>query len=422
MARGPRVVQFSPQTWAGLLRRDLRGRPYPDLANALIALRLDVAMADVLAFDEMRQMAILRTVPPTAPRAKAVAPGLPRQLTDDDVARIQEWLQSLDLPRIGREIIGQAAHVRAREARFHPVRDYLDSRQWDGTGRLNDFLPRYFGADGSADYLTAIGPMFLISMVARIMEPGCKCDYMLILEGPQGSEKSKACAILAGDYFSDDLPDIHNKDSKQHLRGKWLIEISELAAFRRAESEPLKAYLSRQVERYRAPYGHEPIAEPRQCVFVGSVNPKGGYLKDETGGRRFWPVKVRRVDAVALARDRDQLFAEAVERYRMGEHWWPDPAIEQLLIAPEQLARFEPDVWEHPVKEFLIGKARATILEICVGALGYTKSGSMFFAPGGTPINRISSVDTIRIASILTGLSWEPKRDMHERWWQPMTR
>jgi predicted P-loop ATPase len=405
-----------------MLRADPRGRVYPDLANVLIALRLDPDIADCFGFDEMRQTALLMNRPPSAPRSRPVAPELPRPLTDDDVARVQEWLQSLELPRIGREIVGQAVHVRAREFRFHPVKDYLEELVWDGTERLSDWLTTCMGAEGPPEYLRIIGRMFLISMVARIYRPGCKCDYMLILEGPQGIEKSRACSILAGDYFSDDLPDIHNKDSKQHLRGKWLIEVSELATFKRAESEALKAYLSRQVERYRAPYGHEPIEEPRQCVFIGSVNPKGGYLKDETGARRFWPIKVTRVDTAKLAEWRDQLFAEAVERFNFGEQWWPDPEVERLIIAPEQLARFEPDIWEQPIREFLLGKTRSTVLEICVGCLGYTKSGTMFFSPGGTPINRIGAVDAGRIANVLTAMGWEPKRNEHERWWQPLTR
>jgi hypothetical protein len=408
--------------WCSLLRADNRHRVYPDLANVLIGLRLDPDIKDCFAFDEMRQAALLMERTPSAPRSRPPALGWPRQLTDDDIGRVQEWLQSLGLPRIGREIVAQAVHMRAREASFHPIRDYLDNLVWDGEPRLSEFLPRYFGAEGILEYLRAIGRMFLISMVARVYQPGVKCDYMLILEGPQGNEKSKACNILAGDYFSDDLPDIHNKDSKQHLRGKWLIEVSELATFKRAASEALKAYLTRQVERYRAPYGREPIEEPRQCVFVGSINPKGGYLKDETGARRFWPAKVTNVDVDALAQDRDQLFAEAVERYHSGEHWWPDREFERQIIAPEQLARFEPDVWEQPIKNFLLDKSKTTVLEICIGALGYTMAGSVFLSPNGTPINRIGAVDQGRIANVLTALAWEPQRNNQERWWQPVTR
>jgi predicted P-loop ATPase len=245
----------------------------------------------------------------------------------------------------------------------------------------------------------------LISMIARIFEPGCKADHMVVLEGSQGTLKSTACSILGGDFFSDNLPDVSaGKDVSQHLRGKWLIEVSEMHAMGRAETTLLKAFITRQVERYRPSFGRKEVIEQRQCVFIGTTN-RDTYLKDETGGRRFWPVKTGKINIDALARDRDQLFAEAVRCYDRGLQWWPDKDFERQHIAPEQAARYEADVWQDNIAEYLKTNSKVTIGQVAREALHIE-----------TP--RIGRAEQNRISAALEHLGWRRERPAGQTDWQ----
>ena len=254
---------------------------------------------------------------------------------------------------------------------------------------------------GSRDYMRAaatpytstIGRLFLTAAVARIYKPGCKADYVLVLEGEQGVGKSSACEALGAPWYSDSLPDVtRDKEAAQHLRGKWLIEISELSALGRAEAEAMKSFISRPVERYRPAYGHAEVIEPRQCVFIGTTN-RTAYLRDDTGGRRFWPVKVGPVDVDRLAVDRDQLFAEALIAYRKGETWWPSAEFERDHIRIEQEARREVDAWQEPIAAWLGGRDQAMVGVIARLALNIETQ-------------RIGTADARRITAVLQALGW----------------
>jgi predicted P-loop ATPase len=254
--------------------------------------------------------------------------------------------------------------LEARSHPFHPVRDYLNELQWDGTSRLSRFLIDYCGAvaDGenlnerkdASEYLEAVTRAFFIAAVARIYKPGCKADCMLILEGPQGALKSRLLRMLAvrDEWFTDSLPhDLASKDARAHLAGRWIVEMGEIAQFRRSEIETVKSFLSCQFDRYRPAYGRSDISVPRQCLFVGSTNATT-YLHDPTGNRRFWPVKVGTIRLSEVGTVIDQLWAEAVEAYHAGESWWLSPKLERLA-AREQQGRLELDPWHDQIADFV---------------------------------------------------------------------
>jgi predicted P-loop ATPase len=385
-----------------------KGQVLSILANVMMALREDPVWDGVLAYDEMHAMVLLNKPVPRFEQRPA-ATGYPRPLHDADVTEIQEWFQIAGLHNVGRDVTHQAVDFRARECGFHPVRDYLTGLTWDGVERLERWLHNYLGVENTP-YAQGIGRMFLVSAVARILRPGCKVDYMLVLEGPQNARKSITCSVLGGEWFSDNMPEnVASKDAAQHLRGKWVIEFAEMHALSKSETTALKAFITRTTERYRPSYGRCEVHEPRQCVFIGTTN-KAQYLRDETGGRRFWPVKVavtRPIDTDGLAEIRDQLFAEAVHRYRSRERWWPDDAFEREHIQPEQEARFEIDAWEEAIADYLSDKLKVTVGEVARMAVGMETA-------------KIGTGDQRRITAIMERLGWERgERDQGGRWWVP---
>ena len=200
------------------------GDPRGNLFNAMLALREDAKVSGKFRLDEMLRAPVI------------VTPEGLRLVTDADVSHLQVYLQRCGLETLGKDTAHQAVDLRASELAFHPVRDYLNGLRWDGEARVNGWLHTYLGAEHTT-YSRGIGTMFLMAMVARIFQPGCKADYMVILEGPQGARKSTACRVLGGKWFSDAMPDIDGgKDAAQHLNGKWLIEIAGLAALGKAEN------------------------------------------------------------------------------------------------------------------------------------------------------------------------------------------
>lgn len=385
--------------WHARLRKD-NGRVIPDLANALIALRGERAFLEAFAFDDMLK-SVKALAPPPIGAAASPGPPTPRLAAPEDYSRTQEWLQTMGLPRIGRDVVQIALELIAHERTIHPLREWLIGLEWDGVPRIGRFLHLGLGCPDD-EYHRQIGAMFLISMVARVMHPGCQCDYMIVLEGPQGELKSRFCRMLAGDdYFSDNLPGLNTDHIRisMHLRGKWLIEISELSAFSRAEASTLKAFLTRREEIYTPKHGRAEVCELRQGVFVGTTN-DDQWIKDDTGGRRFWPVAVIRVDLDWLEAARAQLFAEAVEAYHIGRQYWPDREFERAVIAPVQADRQLYDDWTDAVLRAAASFGRVvTIAEIFEDISG-TYDSKIGGKKGGN-LDKLDQLKSKRIAAIL---------------------
>jgi len=315
------------------------------LLNVLYVFEQDPRWHQVLGFNLLLNDVMLLARPPYLDGAE---PWVPRPVTEQDWAETANWLQRTYHLYVGSALAGEGLTTYARRCPFHPIQDYLHGLTWDGVARLDTWLTVYCHV-ADTPYSRAVGSKTLIAGVARIEDPGCKVDTLPILQGAQGLGKSQALRTLTGDaWFTDGLPDLHNKDAAQALLGTWVVELSELSQFQRSEIETVKAFISRQADHYRPSYGRRAATFPRQQIFVASSN-EDHLFKDRTGNRRYWPVTVAApCDLAALQRDRDHLWAEAVVRYRAGEAWHLDPDTE-ALAREEQASRLEPDDWEEPV-------------------------------------------------------------------------
>jgi predicted P-loop ATPase len=230
--------------------------------------------------------------------------------------------------------------------------------------RLAHMLADGFGADQN-EYTQAVGRCWIVSVVARVMKPGCKVDTVPVLEGSQGIGKSTALSILGGKWFIESHESVMSKDFFGVLNGHMLVEISEMHSFTRAEVERIKGVISCQVDRYRPAYGRHTVDHPRQTVLVCTTN-RDDWQRDETGARRFWPIKCGSVNLDYIRENRDNLFAEAHALYENGGVWWDVP--EELQIA-EVEERREIDTWEPAIQSYLLGKTSALLSDILLDCI-----------------------------------------------------
>ena len=375
--------------WRDGLLLNLNGTVKPVLANAITALRGAPEWSGVLAYNEFAHFTVLQKPAPWMQPDTEV----PADWTPNEDILTTEWLHHQGI-FISVEVTGQAVETVAREHPFHPVRQYLKDLVWEGAHRLQSWLADFLGVDPSP-YAAAVGSRWMISAVARVFEPGCKADCCLILEGEQGIRKSTALRVLAQPWFTDEIADLGSKDAALQTRGVWVIEIAELDSMSRSDIGKIKAFMSRATDRFRPPYGKRPIESPRQCVFAGSVN-HGTYLRDETGGRRFWPVQCKApvIDVDALAEVRDQLWAEATYLYFDGKPWWLDSVELTREATQEQADRYEGDPWDELILAWAESRESVSIADVLTLCLEKKK-------------DQWTQLDKIRVARCLRAHGWK---------------
>lgn len=332
----------------GLAAND-KQKPLSTHANIGIALDHSVEMLRGAYYDEFLD--------------KTIVDG--RQWRDDDDTGLCMWMQErVGLHGITPSMVHQVVSRRLRATPRHCVREYFDALIWDGTPRIAHAFEDHWGIEPgphqSSDYIRAISAAFFLGPVARVYQPGCQLDTMVVFEGAQGVGKTSALRVLGGPWYMAATESVASKDFQQSLRGALIVEIGELESFSRADRDRVKSIISNPVDKYRASYARHAQDYPRQCVFAGTTN-RDDWGNDDTGLRRFWPVRCGDVDLAAIASHRDDWFAEAVARYRAGASWWEVPKAAALEA---QGNRQHEDAWTLTVLTYVEFKDETTSTDV----------------------------------------------------------
>jgi predicted P-loop ATPase len=378
--------------WQKQLLRTAKGEVKALLANATLALREAPEWAGVLAFNQLKLTIEIASPPPWAHRNGA---WIQRAWSDNDDVRCAEWLQRAGI-EVGHTIAHAALAEVAEGNAYHPVRKYLEGLAWDGIERIAAFAVEMLGADDTP-FVRAVSSAMLIAAVARAVDPGCKADNIPVLEGPQGKFKSTAIETLFGrEWFTDNLAEIGSKEASAQIGKCWCAEIADLASMRRADIETVKAFASRRVDIFRPPYGRAVIEVPRQAVMWGTTN-QVEWIKDETGGRRFWPVECGAIDIAGIARARNQLWAEALFCWRQGEPWWLTDRATIELAREAQESRQLADAWDERIADYVRNKDDVSVGEVLQFGL--------VLEPG-----KWGHSEQIRVARYLRSKGWKRRR------------
>lgn len=371
------------------------GKPACNMDNALRILERVDKFKDFAWFDTFHQ------------KIFTVWNGPQREWTDRDTLELTKHLQR----DYGFSTLSDATayHALTLFAHAHPrnePRDWMETLVWDGNERIDSFFIDCLGSDDTA-YSRAASHNFWVGMVARIFNPGCKMDNMVVLEGPQGAMKSTALQRIGMKWFTETNESVTNKDFFQIIQGVLLVEIAELHTFSKSEVTRIKQVITCQNDRYRASYERLVANHPRQCIFVGSTN-EDSYLRDTTGNRRFWPVRCGIIQPDLITASRDQLFAEAVAKFKQGSKWWEMPKEETEY---EQENRRQADEWEMMIYAYLENGLSGMKIEECT--LSQIAVDCLKFDP-----SRLDKLSQQRMSLILRKLGWLPFRNGINRTWK----
>lgn len=341
-------AEFSDEDWESRLTYDKTGAVKNNLTNLTLILENDPYLKSLVFNQLLDGMEIKGDVPWAHPS---------KYWRDADDAQLISYVEST-YGTFSQRNYDIAVTKVTDDRSYHPIREYISNLpEWDGVERVDTLLIDYLGAADNT-YVRAVTRKTLCAAIRRVLDPGCKFDSMLVLNGPQGVGKSTLIARLAGEWFSDslNLSDTKDKTAAEKLQGYWILEIGELAGLKKAEVETLRSFLSRQNDIYRASFGKRAIPHLRQCVFFGTTNAENGYLRDTTGNRRFWPVKT---PGTGLKHSWDitkeeilQIWAEALVYVKSGEKLFLSPELD-ALAKTEQREAMESDEREGLVRDYL---------------------------------------------------------------------
>lgn len=379
-------------------KQELPGYPLFDAKskeNAYLFLENHEFFREMIAYNTFSSRLVLTRQPPWDSGEFR-----PRAVENRDCFNATRWLERIGI-RTNKEVVEDSFEAIGETRRVNPPRDYLEALQWDGIPRLDRWLTYYLGAEKqNPDYLALVGSKWFMGAVSRIYVPGMKFDNVLILEGGQDMKKSmifeKITTFREAAYFLEFSGDVHHKDSLGMMQGRIIVEMSELATMRRTVSEDMKTFVTRKIDTFRPAWGKKILERERRFVLAATTNNDSGdgYLVDPTGNRRYWPIGCGTFDIDALERDKDQLWAEAVARWKAGERTWLESDEEKELARFEQAERQYEDAWLMPIQSYLVDKTETDVYKICKDALFLNTE-------------QVKRVNEDRVRNCLRKLGWE---------------